>query len=143
MSFFSPSLALIEIFHHAQVFLDACKGVFFQASVFMDAITPIWVQTLIETLCNLVLDFADNNAFWCIFLTCLISNFSLNISLVSFMFAKSGNRIDSALWKGENVSTVSTNLCNSLHSLTFLAKGSVQKPTKHKQLLAENANTFL
>lgn len=69
--------------------LDACKAMFFQAYVFTDAIIPFLVQTLIETLCNFVLDHADNRTFCCISLSCLISNFCLDISLVSFMFIES------------------------------------------------------
>lgn len=38
--------------------------------------------------------------------------------------------------------TVSTNLSKSFQSLTFLAKGSVQRPTKHKKMPVQNANTF-
>lgn len=129
--------------------LDACKVVFFsflfffQAYVFMDAITPSLVQTLIETLCNFVLDRADNGTFCCVSLSWLISNFCLNISLVSFTFIDSHNHKTSALWKkGNSTNTVSTNLSESLQSLTFLAKGSVQRSTEHKQMLAQNANTF-
>lgn len=43
--------------------LDACKAVILQAYLFMDAITPFSVQALIETLCNFVLDHADNRTF--------------------------------------------------------------------------------
>lgn len=97
---FLPPLALIEIFHHAQVFWMPVRQCFSKL-VCLWMQLHFWVQTLIETLCNLVLDFADNRAFWCIFLSCLISNFSLNLHLVSFMFTKSGNHMDSVLWKGK------------------------------------------
>lgn len=56
------------------------------------------------------------------------------------MFIKSVNDTASGLWKGKKANTVSTNLSKSFQSLTFLAKGSVQRPTQHKQMLAQNAN---
>lgn len=63
--------------------LDACEAMLFQAYVVMDAITPFWVQTLIETLCNFVSGHADNRTFCYSFLSWLMSNFFLNISWVS------------------------------------------------------------
>lgn len=59
----------MEVFHHVQVFLDACKAMFFQAYVLMDAITPFCVQILIETLCNFALDHAHIRTFCYIFLS--------------------------------------------------------------------------
>lgn len=64
----------MEKLHRASI-LDASEAMFFQAYVVMDAITPFWVQTLIETLCNFVLDQADNRTFCYIFLSWLMSNF--------------------------------------------------------------------
>lgn len=80
--------------------LGACEAMFFQAYVLMDAITPFRVQTLIETLCNFLLDHADNRTFCYICLSWFtMSNFCLNISWVRFMFGDSGNHKASALWK--------------------------------------------
>lgn len=80
--------------------LDACEAMFFQAYVLMDAITPFWVQTLIETLCNFLLDRADNRTVCYICLSWfLMSNFFLNISWVSFMFIYSWNHKASAQWQ--------------------------------------------
>lgn len=52
-------------------------------------------------------------------------------------------------WKSQELSAAEGNSKRCLHkshqsfqSLTFLAKGSEQGPTKHKQMLAWNANTF-